>query len=113
LRTLLLPWLRGGAVDPIPQLLAGLECGHLARRDLDRRAGLRVSPRTRGGFAHREGAEATQIDPLALGKSFGDGLNQRIDGGLYLRSRQAFLLRNDIDQISLLPALRFLLCVPD
>src|SRR4029077_20058605 len=58
-----------------------------------------------------ERAEATQIDPLALGEPIRDGFDQRVDRDLYLLSRQVLLLRDDVDQISLLHGLGVLLGV--
>src|SRR5207247_8955375 len=84
------------------QLLAGLEAGDAARRDLDRLAGLRVAAGARRRVADAEGAEAAQVDLLALRQAFGDQLEHVVDDGLRLGLRYVRLGRNSVDQIRLL-----------
>src|SRR5678815_4713655 len=96
-------------VDLVSQLLAGLEGRDTAGLDLDLGAGLGVAALAGGGFANGERTEATEVDSLALGEPLRDRFDQCIDRDLNLLSGQVLLLRDDVDQISLLHGLGVLL----
>src|SRR4029079_4944339 len=88
--------LRGRAIHPVSELFAGLERRHTARLNLNRGAGLGIATGTRGRLAHREGAEAAEIDPLAARQRIGYCIDQRVDSGLHLGAGQVLLLRDDV-----------------
>jgi len=69
-------------VQPVAQLLAGLEKRDVLLGDLDAVAGARVA--TDAGIAalDREGAEAAQLDPVATRQSRGDLVEDRGDDDL-------------------------------
>src|SRR6476660_8749106 len=104
-----MPCLRGGAIHPVPELLPGFERWYAAGFDLDRRPGLWIAARARGRLADGKRAEATQVDTLAFRQAFRYGLDECVDGDLHLLPRQILLLSDDVDQISLLHELGFLL----
>src|ERR1700757_4916427 len=52
-----------GGVEPLAQLLAALEERHVLGAHVDRLAGARVAPGAGVARAHRQRAEAAQLDP--------------------------------------------------
>src|SRR4051812_22682740 len=103
--------LRGRPIHLVSELFAGLESRHTAGLDLNRGAGLRIAPGACGRLADGEGAEAAEIDPLAPRESIGNCIDQRVDSGFDLGAGQVLLLRDDVDEISLLHEVGFLLGV--
>src|SRR5260370_15880728 len=59
-------------IEPLAQLLAGLEEGNVLLLDLHAVAGARVAPETRVAPLHRKGAEAAQLDAVAARQRRGD-----------------------------------------
>jgi hypothetical protein len=101
--------LRRAAVDLVLQLLARPEGRDTTGLDLDLGTGLGVAALAGSRLTNRERAESAQVDSFAFGETFGDRLDERVDRDLDLLSGQVLLLRNDVDQISLLHGLRILL----
>src|ERR1700728_3321529 len=55
-----------GAIEPLAHFLAGLEERHALLIDRDVGAGARIAPGAGRTPLHREGAEATQLDTVAV-----------------------------------------------
>lgn len=70
-------------VEPLLQFLSRLEEGDLAEIDGDLGAGFWISPNPWFTDPDLEGAEPTNLDPVAAGEGLGhpvkDGVNDRID----------------------------------
>src|SRR5207237_1048070 len=69
-------------VQPVAQLLPGLEERDVLLGDLDAVAGARVAADTGVAALHREGAEAAQLDPIAARQGRGDLVEDRGDDDL-------------------------------
>src|SRR5919106_677630 len=86
--------------DPLLEPLAGLEREHLAGRDLDAVARLRIPPAPRGLAADAEVTEAHDLDVLALLEAPEDDVEDRLHDRRRLPLRQA-VIRHRVDQIVL------------
>src|SRR5690349_10203129 len=91
-----------GRVDAVLELLARLEARRLARRNLDRLAGLRVAARARRRLADTEGAEAAQVDLVTAGKRVRHQLEDVFHELLHLSFRRARLGGDLVDDVGLL-----------
>src|SRR5208282_2028693 len=65
------------AIEPLAQLLAGLEEGDVLLAHGHGLAGARVAPQARAALLDREGAEAAQLDAVALREGRGDLVEDR------------------------------------
>src|SRR4029077_1020536 len=64
-------------VQPVAQVLAGLEVGHALGSDGDLLAGARIAPGARLALLDREGTEAAQLDAIAGRQGLGDLVKDR------------------------------------
>src|SRR5580700_9754563 len=69
-------------VERLANLLARLEHRHALGRDRDALSGARIAPDARATFLGREGAEAPDLDAIAVGKRIRDRIEHGIDRGL-------------------------------
>src|SRR5208282_723283 len=69
---------RAGLVQPLAHFLAGLEERHRFLLDRDVRAGARIAPGAGRPVLDREGAEAAQLDAVALRHGIGDFAEDRV-----------------------------------
>ena len=67
------------AVDRVLERFAGLEARHVGRRDLDRRARLRVAALATGPVLDREGTEADQGNLIAFLQGLGDVVDDGVE----------------------------------
>src|SRR5258708_39321346 len=67
----------GFLVQPVAQVLAGLEVGHALGSDGDLLAGARIAAGARLALLDREGAEAAQLDAIAARQGLGDLVKDR------------------------------------
>src|SRR5690606_4936295 len=72
-------------VDPLLEFLARLPEGQTLGRNEDLFARLGVAPFVGFVLAHREGAKATDLHPVARAERLGDGVEEQIDDLLGLR----------------------------
>jgi hypothetical protein len=84
------------AVKAISQQFAGLEEGNLLVIDLHGLARSRIAPDTRITRFHREGPEAAQLYPVALGKRFNYLFEHRIYDTLDMALRKVRILIRDL-----------------
>src|SRR5204862_1050007 len=82
-------------VQPLAHFLAGLEERHMLLLDGDMRAGARIAPGARRAVLYREGAEAAQLDAVAMRQRRDDLAEDRVDDVLDVTLVKMRVLRRD------------------
>src|SRR5690606_5020789 len=82
-------------IDPLAQILAGLEMRHVLARQRHRLAGLGIAPLPWRTKVQREAAEATDLDATALSQRVAHDLQDLLHRQLDILGGQMFLLRSD------------------
>ena len=68
-----------------------------------------LAPPSQRSFQLKGVKSASKVDALTFGETVSDGFDERVDRGLDLRAGKSLLLRDHVNQISLLHEFRFLL----
>src|SRR5690606_5325592 len=90
------------AVEPLPQLLAGLEEGNPLLLDMHGFSGPRVAPDALRPVLDRKGAESAQLDAVSLRQRRGDFLEDRIHDVLDIAQKEMRIpVCNGLDQLGL------------
>ena len=87
-------------IDSFAQFLARLEMRDVLFRHLHPLAGLRIAPGPRRPVVEPEAAESADLDALALGQTFGHGIEDHLDREFGILGHQLRELRRQaVDQL--------------